>query len=449
MATAVAKAVPVDFDEVGAYNDKLEGYIQKVGAAKAPEKPVKLSELEHSKQGSVKPLTIIDSPADWTAASLKGRESEWIYNFTEQDTEELVSAVEKVKASGVATEDDVLKLTGDDLDLPTLRPKIHELGKRISNEWGFQLVRGFPVDRFKTDRLGLIIAFYGLGLVFGRPQVSQTDYTEDGQTFGSVLNHISEGRHSHVRRNINYPPPPAASGQENQKKREVDLARLAFHSDQAATDLVALLSVTAAKQGGESKWVSGIAIHNELLRRGRKDLVEALSDEQAWRIPTKHDQATYKRNADGSFQGHELMPPFHYHDGYLSIYFQTNNYQEVEDQLTPLQLEAVWTFAKLAEDPEYHITIKLQPGDIELLHNPTVCHSRAEVSDGEAPEEKRHLLRWWFAQPPERNPRPIAKSYAPRSNVGPEGGFRVPEGSKLRLPFWPYGRHDGLGKSTY
>lgn len=50
----------------------------------------------------------------------------------------------------------------------------------------------------------------------------------------------------------------------------MDLSRIAFHSDQAATDLVALLSVTAAKQGGESKWVSGIAIHNELLRRGRK-----------------------------------------------------------------------------------------------------------------------------------------------------------------------------------
>ena len=44
--------------------------------------------------------------------------------------------------------------------------------------------RGFPVEHYKNDRLGLILAFYGLGLVFGRPQVSQTDYTEDGQTFG-------------------------------------------------------------------------------------------------------------------------------------------------------------------------------------------------------------------------------------------------------------------------
>lgn len=39
---------------------------------------------------------------------------------------------------------------------------------------------------------------------------------------------------------------------------------------QGATDLIALLSLSAAKEGGDSKWVSSLAIHNELLRRGRK-----------------------------------------------------------------------------------------------------------------------------------------------------------------------------------
>ena len=41
------------------------------------------------------------------------------------------------------------------------------------------------------------------------------------------------------------------------------------------------------------------------------------------------------------------------------------------------------TFARLAEDPAFHFSIKLQPGDIELLHNPTVLHSRSDVVDGE------------------------------------------------------------------
>ena len=63
--------------------------------------------------------------------------------------------------------------------------------------------------------------------------------------------------------------------------------------------------------------------------------------------------------------------------------------------------------------------------------------------------DKRHLLRWWIAQPKERNPRPIAPSFAPRSLVPPEGGFRVPDGSNVRLPFFPYSRNDGEGISTY
>ena len=63
------------------------------------------------------------------------------------------------------------------------------------------------------------------------------------------------------------------------------------------------------------------------------------------------------------------------------------------------------------------------------------------------PHQKRHLLRWWVQQPKERNPRPIIPTFAPRSNVLPQGGFTYPEGSTIRLPFYPYSRHDGVGQS--
>ena len=103
----------------------------------------------------------------------------------------------------------------------------------------------------------------------------------------------------------------------------------------------------------------------------------------------------------------------------------------------------------------------------------------------QANDEKRHLLRWWVHT--YDNPRPvrgccvplslnlcdavsdavsdsresygidpdpfvvpaaqIAPHFAPRSNVQEKGGFTVPKGSKLRLPLYPYSRHDGLGQS--
>lgn len=61
----------------------------------------------------------------------------------------------------------------------------------------------------------------------------------------------------------------AEAGRDARRFR-IDLARLPFHSDQGATDLISLLSLAPAKKGGESQIVSGVAIHNELLRRGRK-----------------------------------------------------------------------------------------------------------------------------------------------------------------------------------
>ena len=38
--------------------------------------------------------------------------------------------------------------------------------------------------------------------------------------------------------------------------------------------------------------------------------------------------------------------------------------------------------AALAESPEFHLSRKLQPGDIEIVHNPTIFYSRGEVIDG-------------------------------------------------------------------
>jgi len=63
---------------------------------------------------------------------------------------------------------------------------------------------------------------------------------------------------------------PAVFPERNADTHVGDANALEFHSDQGATDLIALLSISAAKEGGESLLVSAIAIHNELLRRGRK-----------------------------------------------------------------------------------------------------------------------------------------------------------------------------------
>ena len=61
-------------------------------------------------QGSVQPFTIIDSPADWTSASLKGREAEYTLALSAADTAELIRAVDAIKARGVSSEEDIKRV---------------------------------------------------------------------------------------------------------------------------------------------------------------------------------------------------------------------------------------------------------------------------------------------------------------------------------------------------
>ncbi len=60
--------------------------------------------------------------------------------------------------------------------------------------------RGFPVDEYKNDRVGLVLAYWAIALHLGRPLVSQTDHEFEGFTdngvYGSILNHITVGRHA-------------------------------------------------------------------------------------------------------------------------------------------------------------------------------------------------------------------------------------------------------------
>ncbi len=48
--------------------------------------------------------------ADWTSASLRGREHEYTYQWTSADTAELDGAVQKIKPQ-IRSEDDVLQVT--------------------------------------------------------------------------------------------------------------------------------------------------------------------------------------------------------------------------------------------------------------------------------------------------------------------------------------------------
>ena len=58
-----------------------------------------------------------------------------------------------------------------------------------------------------------------------------------------------------------------------------------------------------------------------------------------------------------------MQVPFSYHDGYLSVHFEANKYQDIK--LTPLQEEAVW-YTSLLICHLAHIRISLKGNFLNL-----------------------------------------------------------------------------------
>jgi hypothetical protein len=88
---------------------------------------------------------------------------------------------------------------------------------------------------------------------------------------------------------------------------------------------------------------------------------------------------------------------------------------------------------ELCNDPSIHLSMEFRPGDIQLLHNHQILHSRGDFENWPEPGRHRHLLRMWLA-PPEARPLPAA--FAPRygSIVPGDRGGIVVKGTSLNVP---------------
>ena len=88
---------------------------------------------------------------------------------------------------------------------------------------------------------------------------------------------------------------------------------------------------------------------------------------------------------------------------------------------------------ELCNDPAIHLSMDFRPGDIQLLHNHQILHSRGDFENWPEPQRQRHLLRLWLA-PPEA--RPLPEVFAPRYGSvtpGARGGI-VLKATTLKVP---------------
>ena len=67
--------------------------------------------------------------------------------------------------------------------------------------------------------------------------------------------------------------------------------------------------------------------------------------------------------------------------------------------------------------------MEFERGDVQLLNNHVIVHSRTDFVDHDDVRLKRHLLRLWINLP---NGRPLAPDFADRYNAGSRQRLGVP-----------------------
>ncbi|WP_374440385.1 TauD/TfdA family dioxygenase [Stella sp.] len=236
---------------------------------------------------------------------------------------------------------------------------------RLERGPGFVVLRGFPVADALPDELDR--RFWGFCRSLGAP----LPQTRDGDRLVRVAH-----------------DPETAARQIGRwyGSRE----RLTFHTDRC--DVLVLLVVRAAAAGGVTRIASSAAIVAELARE-RPDLLALLMQDFCWRVP--------ERPVAGA-------PPFFrqpvvtFAEGRLSCCYnrfqiEAGHRYPGAGALTPQQAEALDRFEALAESERFAFSVRLEPGDVQLVNNHVVLHARTAYADGGDADARRELLRAWLS----------------------------------------------------
>jgi hypothetical protein len=329
----------------------------------------------------------LDIPAAWVGEDIREAPDTWRWHLSATEVAEL----EEAARAFLARHGNIAQLGPETFVLPTLRGKLEALGRTLIHGIGFEVICGIPVDRIGVELASTI--FLGVGAHLGRTRPQNAD--------GHLLGHVRD---------------VGADSRDPNTRIYQTSERQTFHTDSA--DVVGLLCLNEARQGGDSLLVSAVTIYN-VFRRDRPDLLPYLFD----------DIATDRRGEVPPGQKPFFtIPVFSWHAGFLTVMYQRqyiDSAQRFSDapRLTARHIEALDLFDALANDPRLHVGMRLARGDMQFVYNHSLLHDRTSFVDWPEPERRRHMLRLWLSVPGDR---PLPECFAQRYGsieVGDRGGI--------------------------
>jgi hypothetical protein len=297
----------------------------------------------------------------WLGKDL-AKSRDWIFELSAAAVAEIDDGVRRLRGKPLE------EIGVADFPFAAIARDIEAFKRELAIGRGFVIVRGLPSHKYSDDELGKI--FWGFGAHFGlaMPQSFL------GDRLGTVMDLTDEEPERRLRRGYH-----SAGAQ-------------FVHTD--ACDLVGMISIRTAKEGGASRLASAHAIHNimldlasQLLRQLYEGFVCRMpdSDAEAMGVPALIPQR---------------VPAFRQENGWLNCHYVrgyvTRAVAAGDHALTPRELAAMDVFASIGNHPDVLIEMLLEPGDFQIFNNRTVMHGRAHFEDYPEKAHRRHLKRLWL-----------------------------------------------------
>ena len=307
-------------------------------------------------------MNIFEAPSAWEIEDLKSTD-DWCFEIDESD--------------GILLRDSIKSLFEQDRDLFSYSPNEFNFGsswehieKAVAEAHhgkGISIVRGLPREDLSQDEFRLLSWAIGLKAGVARPQGLASQYISAVQDAGTDYR--------------------AANGRGYSSNAELD-----FHVDVA--DLTILTCYNKAKSGGQSMISSGVTAHNYLTKE-RPDLAE---------IAYQHFYFSRQEEQAPDEKPFYSLPLFEEEKGNMFCNWNRNRVQSAQNiegvpELSKLQKETMDFLDEILTRPELMYTMYLEPGDMQIINNYRMFHSRTGYLDYENDLKKRCLYRLWLSPP--------------------------------------------------
>ena len=304
-------------------------------------------------------------PQAWTRATIAP--ADWTVPLTDAALRELLAVRDELRRAPVPT----FLLDANDFALDACRAVMAEVRRVTASGPMFAVLDRLPIDALTREEA--IDLYWLLSSLLARPVAQKLN----GQMFYDVRDtgaKLKPG--SGIRPTVT----------------NVDLR---FHNDnsynETPPEFVCLLCLHPAKQGGISQVMSVATVHDtleqqhpELMPRLYRTFWYDRHAEHQPGEPTTFAAPIFERGGDGTIKARLALSEIH--AGY-------DLRGERPDNETAAALAAVQS---VFDQPELHVELGFEAGQIQYVNNRATGHARTEFTDFPEPERKRHLVRLWL-----------------------------------------------------